>query len=275
MAKVALAKLRRVGGVYVHGRSDRRRIYRLCDPEVLIYILSGKITNLCMFKQGRYCRLIGLASIGILRKISNVRSIVVYGSVARGTAGEDSDVDMLVIMEGVENLGERLDKLLKVESIDRIGEELDWLYRNGASMLEQAYSRLKMARTAIEDKNYAYTVRSSQECVELSLKAALRLIGVEYPKRHDVSRVILMNKERFPEWFTVEEFAEISRALAEKREPAMYGIELGMMSASKLFDERQAGEALKDAEHVYDACMRLLREVKLKMNEGEIRSAKE
>ena len=119
------------GCLYVHGRSNRRRIYRLCDPEVLIYILSGKITNLWMFKQGRYCRLIGLASIGILRKISNVRSIVVYGSVARGTAREDSDVDMLVIMEGVENLGERLDKLLKVESIDRIGEELDWLYRNG------------------------------------------------------------------------------------------------------------------------------------------------
>lgn len=131
MAKAALAKLKGMGCLYVHGRSNRRRIYRLCDPEVLIYILSGKITNLWMFKQGRYCRLIGLASIGILRKISNVRSIVVYGSVARGTAGEDSDVDMLVIMEGAENLGERLDKLLKVESIDRIGEELDWLYRNG------------------------------------------------------------------------------------------------------------------------------------------------
>ncbi|MBS7645703.1 HEPN domain-containing protein [Candidatus Bathyarchaeota archaeon] len=77
-------------------------------------------------------------------------------------------------------------------------------------MLEQAYSRLKTARIALKDGNHAYTVRSSQECVELSLKAALRLVGVEYPKKHDVSRVLLMNKEKFPEWFAVEKLAEIS-----------------------------------------------------------------
>ncbi|MEM2843060.1 MAG: HEPN domain-containing protein [Candidatus Bathyarchaeia archaeon] len=50
------------------------------------------------------------------------------------------------------------------------------------SMLEQARSRLKTARIALKDKNYAYSVRSSQECVELSLKASLRLLGIEYPK---------------------------------------------------------------------------------------------
>ncbi|MEM2902741.1 MAG: HEPN domain-containing protein [Candidatus Bathyarchaeia archaeon] len=137
-----------------------------------------------------------------------------------------------------------------------------------ASMLEQAYSRLKSARTALKDRNYAYAVRSSQECVELSLKAALRLVGVEYPKKHDVSRVLIMNKERFPEWFTVEKFAEISTALAEKREPAMYGDELRMMPASRLFDEGQAKEALRDAEQVYSASVKLLNEVKLKI-EGE------
>lgn len=131
MAKVALAKLRRVGGVYVHGRSDRRRIYRLCDPEVLIYILSGNIINLWMFKQERYCRLIGLASTGILKELSNVKSIVVYGSVARGEAKMDSDVDMLVIMEDEGSLGRRVDGLLKVETSGRVGEELNWLYGNG------------------------------------------------------------------------------------------------------------------------------------------------
>jgi hypothetical protein len=46
-----------------------------------------------------------------------------------------------------------------------------------------------------------------------------------------------MNKGRFPEWFPVERFAEISLRLAEKREPAMYGNELRMMPTSILFDE--------------------------------------
>ncbi|MBO3755130.1 MAG: nucleotidyltransferase domain-containing protein, partial [Candidatus Brockarchaeota archaeon] len=116
MAKVALAKLKKMGCLYVHGRSNRRRSYRLCDSEVLIHILSGKITNLWMFKQGKYCRLIGRASVEILKKIPDVRSIVVYGSVARGVAREDSDVDMLVIMESVKTLGGRLNQLLKIEA---------------------------------------------------------------------------------------------------------------------------------------------------------------
>ncbi|MBS7645704.1 MAG: nucleotidyltransferase domain-containing protein [Candidatus Bathyarchaeia archaeon] len=133
-AKVALARLKEVGGLYVHGRSNRRRGYRLCDPEVLIHILSGRITNLWRFKQGRYCRLIGLASMEILRKVSDVRSIVVYGSVARGAAEEDSDVDILIIMERAENLGGRLDKLLKVEASGKVKEELDWLYGNGVDI---------------------------------------------------------------------------------------------------------------------------------------------
>ena len=53
-AKVALAKLKGMGCLYVHKRYNRRRGYRLCDPEVLIHVLSGKVTNLWRFKQGRY-----------------------------------------------------------------------------------------------------------------------------------------------------------------------------------------------------------------------------
>ena len=129
-------------------------------------------------------------------------------------------------------------------------------------MLEQARSRLKTAQIALKDKNYAYSVRSSQECVELSLKAALRLLGIEYPKKHDVSRVLLINKERFPKWFPIVEFAEISRKLAEKREPAMYGNELKMMPASILFSKEEASEALKNAEKIYSFCLKLLKNLK-------------
>jgi len=61
-----------------------------------------------------------------------------------------------------------------------------------SSMLKEARLRLKAAAMGIRLKGYAYTVRSSQESVELSLKAALRLVGVEYPKKHEISRVLLL-----------------------------------------------------------------------------------
>lgn len=129
-----------------------------------------------------------------------------------------------------------------------------------SSMLQQAQLRLKAAAMSIKWKGYAYTVRSSQECVELSLKAALRLVGVEYPKKHDVSRVLLLASKRFPNWFRVEDFAKISRALMEMREPAMYGDELRLVPSTELFTKEQAAKALAEASEVHKACSRLLKE---------------
>ncbi|MEM0053593.1 MAG: HEPN domain-containing protein [Nitrososphaeria archaeon] len=131
-----------------------------------------------------------------------------------------------------------------------------------SSMLDQASFRLKTAKQAMEDGHFAYVVRCSQECVELSLKASLRLLGIEYPKKHDVSRILLLNRSRFPEWFPVDEFAKVSRVLAEKREPAVYGDELRLIPSSILFDKGQAEDALKSAEKVYSFCLRLFESVK-------------
>jgi len=126
------------------------------------------------------------------------------------------------------------------------------------AMLQQAFQRLKTANMALEDREYAYTVRSAEECVELSLKAALRALGIEYPKKHDVSRVLKRTKNRFPEWFDLEEFATINRELSEKREPAMYGNELKMIPATVLFTEEEAKNALQKARKVYEACEKLI-----------------
>jgi HEPN domain-containing protein len=133
-----------------------------------------------------------------------------------------------------------------------------------SSMLQQAGLRLKAAAMSVKWKGYAYAVRSSQECVELSLKAALRLVGVEYPKKHDVSRVLPLARRRFPDWFKVEEFAKISRALAEMREPAMYGDELRFVPSTELFTKQHAAKALAEANEVYKACSRLLKEISAK-----------
>jgi len=85
--------------------------------------------------------------------------------------------------------------------------------------LRRAEARLASARYALNQGYYPEVVRYSQECVELSLKACLRLVGVEYPKVHDVGDVLRAESMRFPSWFReeVDRLAEISRDLAEKR----------------------------------------------------------
>lgn len=131
-AKVVLHELRKVGAVYIHERVKRKRAYRLCDPEVLLYILDGRISNLDKFRQERYSRLIGLVSVEILKRFNFiVKSLVVYGSVARGNARADSDIDMLVIIDSKDSMGKRIDLLLDVEFSEKVSAELNWLYNNG------------------------------------------------------------------------------------------------------------------------------------------------
>ncbi|MDW8074126.1 MAG: HEPN domain-containing protein, partial [Nitrososphaerota archaeon] len=55
------------------------------------------------------------------------------------------------------------------------------------ALLIQSARRLETARRELNEGSIAYSIRSSQESVELALKAALRLLGIEYPKKHDVS----------------------------------------------------------------------------------------
>jgi len=62
----------------------------------------------------------------------------------------------------------------------------------------QASERLRYSREALEEGNYQYVVRQSQEAVELLLKVALRLVGVEPPKWRDVGPVLRREVDRFP-----------------------------------------------------------------------------
>ena len=62
----------------------------------------------------------------------------------------------------------------------------------------QAESRYRTVQEAIRQEDYAYAIRSAQECVELCLKALLIAVGVDPPKWHDVGSVLLDHARRFP-----------------------------------------------------------------------------
>lgn len=70
----------------------------------------------------------------------------------------------------------------------------DGLFRIAKSYLRRAEAKLKDVKDALSEENYPYALRLSQECVELSLKASLRALGIEYPKVNDVSDILIEDK---------------------------------------------------------------------------------
>ena len=128
--------------------------------------------------------------------------------------------------------------------------------------LRQAKVRIRHAEMAFGQLEYPYVIRQSQEAVELALKGALRLVGVEPPKWHDVGPILKENADRFPGWFreNIDELARISRELRREREPSMYGDEETLTPPYKLYSKIDAEKALKEAEKAVAFCERLFRE---------------
>jgi HEPN domain-containing protein len=129
--------------------------------------------------------------------------------------------------------------------------------------IEQAERTLEEAKNSIDNEVYSLGIRRSQETVELSLKAALRYLAIEYPRDHNVSDILLIAKERrpVPNWFKekIEFMASVSSDLARKRGPAFYGDERTLTPASRLFTKEDSLRALTDAKEIFKICKRLIK----------------
>ena len=126
----------------------------------------------------------------------------------------------------------------------------------GEGFLEQARVWLRMGRRAVKDGSYGFAVLAAQECVEFSMKGALRKLGIEHPKFHDVSQVLLLNKNRLPEGLrsNLGRLSEVSRSLSTKRTTAAYGDEAAGVPPDKIFKRAEAESALEDASWVLRLC---------------------
>lgn len=93
--------------------------------------------------------------------------------------------------------------------------------------ISRAAGRLRALDVLYDDGHWADVVREAQEVVELALKAALRAHGVDPPRLHDVSGVLLAERERLPAALVAEldALVRISRDLRRDRELAFYGAE--------------------------------------------------
>ena len=127
--------------------------------------------------------------------------------------------------------------------------------------LKRAEERVRAAEDALRRSSFPEVIRFSQEATELSLKAALRMNGIEYPKVHDVGDVLVINRRRFPKWFEekVDWMAKFSAEMAERRSLALYGVEASGKSPGEIFnDPAEAKEALGGARLVLRLCSRRL-----------------
>lgn len=132
----------------------------------------------------------------------------------------------------------------------------------GQLYIEEARGRLDLVRLALRKGLWATTVREAQECVELLLKGALRLVAVEPTRTHDVAELLRLEADRFPLWFrnAVDRLATISTEMAGDRGGAFYGDERREMGPQELFDEGDAERAVRDVGFVAHLCERLLTE---------------
>lgn len=127
-----LSQLRKRDYLCAFGREKRRRIYRLFSPDTIVIASQLGVRNPGI-KQGRYSHLLVKLVLELHKKYrEKLASVVVFGSVARGTARTDSDVDVLVVSEGFAgSLASRVGELLEVEYKTQVGDELRWLSGKG------------------------------------------------------------------------------------------------------------------------------------------------
>ena len=116
--------------------------------------------------------------------------------------------------------------------------------------VQRATVRLEAVRVLYDARSWADVVRESQEIVELALKGLLRASGVEPPRIHDVSEILLAERQRLPGGLRadVERLAEVSRQLRRDRELAFYGAE--DLTPSGFYSEADAKQAQSGAQMV-------------------------
>ena len=123
-------------------------------------------------------------------------------------------------------------------------------------LLNDAKTYYEEMQRMFEREKWHIVVRRAQEVVELSLKGILKLMGIEFPKVHNVAPLfvtLLREKGIELETEVSAKIVSISKKLAKERAPAFYG--------EKLYLKEDAEKAQKGAKEILE----LLNEIKTKI----------
>ena len=125
--------------------------------------------------------------------------------------------------------------------------------------LQKAQTALRHAHECLDRADYSTSISRSSECVELSLKCALRLVGRIPSRSHDLRDDLKAALGQFPSWFQekVPRFALLSRLTSELRLFATYGYEDYSAPPRALFSRAEATAYVDAATEVLNSCHRL------------------
>jgi HEPN domain-containing protein len=128
--------------------------------------------------------------------------------------------------------------------------------------VDRAATSIKQAEDCLGRGDCPTSVLRSAEAVEFALKAAIRLVGGAYDRKHDVSNALAKAFPDFPPWFKdkVPRFRLLSRIFTSLSLDAKYGDEMLGTPPKVLFSEREARAYLESASEVLNESLRLLRE---------------
>lgn len=127
--------------------------------------------------------------------------------------------------------------------------------------LRKARARRRALDVLLQVKSYDDVVREAQEIVELALKGALRSLGIEPPKKHDVAPLLAQAKGLPAKWHRrLGTLKELSEELAGQRSHAFYGDEASGQPASALFGVYDAKRAMGWADLAIELLTDLLKQ---------------
>lgn len=145
-AKLYVHRLRRAGWVYSFP-SRKTGTYRLQAPEVCVLLQCGKIRGLANLINEEYAGLLGAYVTSVIGNVKGLRSLVLYGSVARGKARKESDLDLLAIIDDRESLRDVFNEMIELTGKGAPGSERSYLSEHGMyrmiSILPMSVSRLQ------------------------------------------------------------------------------------------------------------------------------------
>lgn len=130
------------------------------------------------------------------------------------------------------------------KSMQEVGQQL---IREGESILRRD------VQGALTAEDYNLVVRRAQEVVELVLKGALKVLGIDYPKVHDVAPVFseqVRKKRDEVDEKALRRVEDISFWLTQARAPSFY--------LERDYSEEDAEHAFQDATFVLKEIERIL-----------------
>jgi len=130
-------------------------------------------------------------------------------------------------------------------------------FQRGEKLLSEAENIFHELTNIFERNLPNLAVRRAQEVVEVSLKALLKMMGIEYPKVHDVGNLleeVIKKRGIKMQGRILERVKKISSYLARDRAPSFY--------FEKDYTLKEAKKAKEDALDVLDFAKKLAQRIK-------------